>query len=46
MKLLGYLPLYEDTSAINFEPDWSIHLAGHAPKVGHIELDCSIGLKL
>jgi len=35
----GYLPLYEDTSAIDFEPDRSIRLAGHAPKVGHNELD-------
>jgi len=23
MKFSGYLPLYEDTSAIDFEPDWS-----------------------
>jgi len=39
MNFSGYLPLYEDTSAIDFEPDRSIRLAGHAPKVGHNELD-------
>jgi len=46
MKLSGYLLLYEDTSAMDFGPDRSIPLAGHAPKVGHNELDCSVELKL
>jgi len=45
MKFLGYLLLYEDTSAIDFEPNRLITLAGHAPKVGHNGLDCSIELK-
>jgi len=40
MNFLGYLPLYEDTSATDFGPDRSIRLAGHAPKVGHNELHC------
>ena len=46
MKFSGYLLLYEDTSAIDFGPDRLIPLAGHAPKVGHNGLDCSIELKL
>ena len=46
MKFSGYLPLLEDTSAIVCGPDRSIPLLGHAPKVGHNELDCSIKLKL
>jgi len=37
MKFSGYLPLDEDTSAIDFGPDRSISLAGHVPKVGHRE---------
>jgi len=37
MKFSGYFLLYEDTSAIDFGPDRSIPLAGHAPKVGHNE---------
>ena len=40
-KFSGYLPLYEDTSAIDFGPDRSICLAVHGSKVGHNELDCS-----
>jgi len=45
MKFSGYLILlYEDTSAIDFGPRL-IPLAGHAPKVGHNGLDCSIELK-
>jgi len=46
MKFSGYLLLYEDTSAIDFGPDRLIPLAGHAPKVGHNGLDCSIEFKL
>ena len=46
MKLTGYLPLYEDTSAIDFEAHRSILLAGHGPKVGHNELDCATVCKL
>jgi len=46
MKFSGYLLLYEDTSAFDFGPERSIPLAGHAPKVGHNEIDCSIELKL
>jgi len=46
MKFSGYLLLYEDTSAIDFGPDRFTPLAGHAPKVGHNELDCLIELKL
>jgi len=46
MKFSGYLLLQEDTSAIDFGPDRLIRLAGHAPKVGHNGLDCSIELKL
>jgi len=46
MKFPGYLPLYEDTSAIEFGPDRSIPLAGHAPKVVHNALDCWINFKL
>jgi len=46
MKFSGYLLLYKDTSAIGFEPDRSIPLAEHAPKVEHNGLDCSIELKL
>jgi len=47
IKFLRYLPLlYEHTSTIDFEPDLSILLAGHALKVGHSELDRSIELKL
>ena len=45
MKFSGYLLLH-DTSAIDFGPDRLIPLAGHAPKVGHNGLDCSIELKL
>ena len=45
MKLV-YLPFYEEASAIDFGPDRLIPLAGHAPKVGHNGLDCSIELKL
>jgi len=37
MKFSGYLLSYEDTSAIDFGPDRSIHLAGDALKVGHNE---------
>jgi len=40
MKFSGYLPLYKDTSAIDFGPDWSNLLAGHGLKVGHNELHC------
>jgi len=40
MKVSGYLLLHEDTSAIDFGPDWSNLLAGHGPKVGHNELHC------
>ena len=40
MKFSGYLLLYEDTSAIDFGPDWSNLLAGYGPKVGHNELHC------
>jgi len=39
MNFSGYLPLYEDTSAIDFKPDRSIRSSGHPPKVGHNELD-------
>jgi len=46
LKISGYFLLYEDTSAIAFGPDRLIPLAGHAPKVGHNGLDCSIELKL
>ena len=46
MKFSWYLLLYEDTSAIDFGPDRSIPLVGHAPKMGHNGLDCSIELKL
>ena len=46
LKFSGYLLLYEDTSAIDFGPDRLIPLAGHAPRVGHNGLDCSIELKL
>jgi len=46
MKFSGYLLLYEDTSAFDFGPERSIPLAGHAPKKGHNEIDCSIELKL
>jgi len=46
MKFSEYLLLYEDTGVIDFGPDRSTPLAGHAPKVGHNELDCSIELKL
>ena len=46
MKFSGYLPLYKDTSAIDFGPDRLITLAGQVPKVGHNGLDCSIELKL
>jgi len=46
MKFSRYPLLLEDTSAIDFEPDRSIPLAGHAPKVGHNGLDRSIELKL
>jgi len=40
-KFSGYLPLYEDTSAVNFGSDWSNGLAEHGPKVGHNKLHCS-----
>jgi len=46
MKFSGYLLLYEDTSAIDFGPNRSIPLAGHAPEVGHNGLHCSIEWKL
>jgi len=46
LKFSGYLLLYEDTSDIAFGPDRLIPLAGHAPKVGHKGLDCSIEFKL
>jgi len=46
LKFSGYLLLYEDTSVIDFGPDQFIPLAGHAPKVRHSGLDCSIELKL
>ena len=42
MKFLGYFLLYEDTSAIDFGPNRVIPFSGHAPKVGHNGLDCSI----
>jgi len=45
MKFSGYLLLYEDTGAIDFGPDRLIPSAGHAPKVGHNGLYCSIELK-
>jgi len=45
MKFSGYLLLYENTSAIDFGLNRVIPLAGHAPKVGHNGLDCSIELK-
>jgi len=44
MKFSGapsLLPLAGVTSAIDFGPDRSIPLAGHTPKLGHNELDCS-----
>jgi len=44
MKFSGSLLLNEDTSAIDLRPDRSTVLAGHAPKVGHKELNCSIEL--
>jgi len=34
MKFFGYLFVYEDASAIDFRPDPSIRLVGHAPKMG------------
>jgi len=37
MKFSGYLPLFKDTSAIDFGPDLLNLLAGHGPKVGHNE---------
>jgi len=37
MKFSGYLLLHENTCAIDFGPDWSIPLAGDAPKFGHNE---------
>ena len=40
MKFSGYLRLYKDTSAIDFEHDWSNLLAGCRPKVGHNDLHC------
>ena len=47
MKFSGSLLLQnKDTSAIDFGPDRLIPLTGHAPKVGHNGLDCSIELKL
>jgi len=46
MKFSGYLLLSWDTSAIGFRPNRSTPLVGHAPKVGHYGLDCSIELKL
>jgi len=46
MKFSGYLLLYEYTSGIDFGPDRCSPSAGHAPKVGHNELDCSIKSKL
>jgi len=46
MKFSGYLLLYEYTSVIDFGPNRPTPLAGHAPKVRHNELDCSIELKL
>jgi len=45
MKFSRDLLLEEDTSTIDFGPDRLIPLAGHAPKVGHKGLDCSIELK-
>ena len=42
MKITGYLPLYEDTSGIDFEAHRSILLAGHGPKVGHNELQIAL----
>jgi len=35
MKFSSYLLLERDTSAIDFGPNRSIPLAGHAPEVGH-----------
>jgi len=46
MKFSRYLLLYKETSGIDFGPDRSIPLAGHALKVGHNGVDCSIELKL
>ena len=40
MKFSWYLPLYKDTSAIDFGHDWSNLLTGHGPNVGHNELHC------
>ena len=39
-KLSGYLPLHDDTSAIEFGPDWSNRFVGHGSKVEHNELHC------
>ena len=41
MKFSGYLPLHENTSAIDFGPVWCIRSAGHSPKVGRNELHCA-----
>jgi len=46
MKFSGYLLLQVVTSVIDFGPNRSISLAGHAPKMGHKGLDCSIELQL
>jgi len=44
MKFQGTFS-YMSTSAIDFGPVRFAPLAGHGPKVGHNELDCSIKLK-
>jgi len=41
LKFSGYLPLYEDTSAIDLGPNRSVRLAVHGLKKGHNELDCA-----
>jgi len=41
MKFSGYLPLYEDASAIDFGPDRSTRWVGHALQVGLDQSDCS-----
>jgi len=46
MIFSGYLPFYEETSAIDFGPNRSIRLAVHGPKVRKNELDCASGCKL
>jgi len=45
-KKVAQMMWTQDMSAIDFGPDRSIPSAGHAPKVGHNQLDCSIDLNL